>query len=48
MTNDEQRQQLSGEIPTIEEYMRRRMGTGGVLVCLAVTEYYSLALILCP
>jgi hypothetical protein len=38
MTELEQRVQLSGELPTVSEYLKRRMGSSGVLVCLALTE----------
>ena len=35
----EQRVQISEKIPTIEEYLERRMGSGAVGVCWAITEY---------
>ena len=39
MTDLEQRCLMSGELPSIEEYQARRMGSGAVGVCLALTEY---------
>jgi hypothetical protein len=38
MTELEQKVQLSGELPTVSEYLERRMGSSGVHVCLALTE----------
>ncbi|KAF3929391.1 hypothetical protein ABW19_dt0206252 [Dactylella cylindrospora] len=38
-TGDEQRAELGGEAPTIEEYMRIRLGTSGVGTLSALTEY---------
>lgn len=34
----EQQVQLSGRLPTVEEYSRRRMGSSAVGVCVAITE----------
>ncbi|KAF2653977.1 terpenoid synthase [Lophiostoma macrostomum CBS 122681] len=39
MTELEQKVHLSGELPTVSEYLERRMGSSGVHVCLALTEY---------
>ena len=30
---------LSDQLPTLKEYQHRRMGTGAVGACLALTEY---------
>ena len=38
MAELEQQVQLSGKLPTVQEYRRRRMGTSAVGVCLAITE----------
>ncbi|CAG8949918.1 hypothetical protein HYFRA_00004248 [Hymenoscyphus fraxineus] len=38
MTDVEQRCQMS-ELPSVEEYQKRRMGSSAVGVCLAITEY---------
>ena len=38
MTELEQKVHLSGELPTVSEYLERRMGSSGVHVCLALTE----------
>lgn len=38
MTELEQKVHLSGELPTVREYLDRRMGSSGVHVCLALTE----------
>ncbi|KAL1877797.1 hypothetical protein Plec18167_004766 [Paecilomyces lecythidis] len=38
MVDEEQKVLLSGRLPTVEEYQRRRMGSGAVGVCLAITE----------
>lgn len=38
MSKLEQRVQLSGHLPTVESYLRRRMGTSAVAVCLAIHE----------
>lgn len=35
----EQWVQLNGQLPTIESYQRRRMGSSAVAVCLAIHEY---------
>ncbi|KAI8946306.1 isoprenoid synthase domain-containing protein [Xylaria longipes] len=39
MTEEEQQLQSVQKLPTIGEYMRRRMGSGAVRVLLAITEY---------
>ncbi|PQE29954.1 terpene synthase protein [Rutstroemia sp. NJR-2017a WRK4] len=39
MTDVEQRSELSGKLPTVEEYQKRRMGSSGVGVCVAFTQY---------
>jgi len=39
MSELEQRVQLSGHLPSVESYQRRRMGTSAVAVCLAIHEY---------
>ncbi|KAL7623302.1 hypothetical protein AAE478_006983 [Parahypoxylon ruwenzoriense] len=39
MCEEEQKLEISPRLPTIDEYMRRRMGSGGVRVCLAIQEY---------
>ncbi|PVI05614.1 terpenoid synthase [Periconia macrospinosa] len=39
MTELEQKVHLSGELPTVSEYLERRMGSSGVHVCLVLTEY---------
>jgi hypothetical protein len=41
MSELEQRVQLSGHLPSVESYRRRRMGTSAVAVCLAIHEYIS-------
>jgi hypothetical protein len=38
MTGLEQEVHLTGELPTVSEYLERRMGSSGVHVCLAQTE----------
>ena len=38
MTKLEQKVHRSGELPTVSEYLERRMGSSGVHVCLALTE----------
>ena len=38
MTGLEQECQLEDSVPTVEEYQLRRMGSGAVGVCLAITE----------
>ncbi|KAI4265004.1 MAG: hypothetical protein L6R38_009716, partial [Xanthoria sp. 2 TBL-2021] len=38
MTDVEQQVQMSGKLPSVEEYKRRRMGSSAVGVCLALTE----------
>ena len=35
----EQQNSLSGTLSSIEEYQQRRMGTGGVPVCLSITDF---------
>lgn len=39
MSELEQRVQLSGHLPSLESYQRRRMGTSAVGVCMAIHEY---------
>lgn len=39
MSGVEQKVQLSGKLPTVDEYRQRRMGTSAVTVCLAIAEY---------
>lgn len=39
MCESEQRVQLSGHLPSVESYNRRRMGSGAVGVLLAIHEY---------
>ncbi|KAL8963659.1 MAG: hypothetical protein Q9193_000103 [Seirophora villosa] len=39
MTDVEQEFQLSGMLPTADEYRQRRMGSSAVGVCLAISEY---------
>jgi hypothetical protein len=39
MTGVEQEQQLSGDLPTVDVYQQRRMGSTAIGVCLAMTEY---------
>lgn len=39
MTGVEQSTQLEGGLPSIEQYLQRRMGSSAVGVCLAITEY---------
>lgn len=39
MAEREQRVQLSQTLPSVDEYKERRMGTSGVAVCLAISEY---------
>ncbi|KAI1503050.1 terpenoid synthase [Biscogniauxia marginata] len=41
MCEDEQKSQTTPHLPTIEEYMRRRMGSSAVRVCMAIMEYAS-------
>lgn len=38
MCEVEQRVLLSGQLPSIESYQRRRMGSSAVAVCLAIHE----------
>jgi hypothetical protein len=38
MTELEQKVQLTGELPTVSEYLDCRMGSSGVHVCLALAE----------
>lgn len=38
MSEVEQRVQLSGHLPSVESYQRRRMGTSAVGVCLVLHE----------
>lgn len=42
MCEEEQALQMTQELPTIEQYLRRRMGSSGVEVCLAIQEYDSI------
>ncbi|KAI2638861.1 terpenoid synthase [Hypomontagnella submonticulosa] len=45
MCGEEQRIQLTDRLPTIEEYIRIRMGSGGARVCMATIEYaYGISL----
>ncbi|KAI0545521.1 terpenoid synthase [Xylaria curta] len=39
MCEEEQKVQLNGRFPSVEEYLQRRMGSSAVGVCLAITEY---------
>lgn len=39
MTNVEQECQMKGELPSVEDYKWRRMGSSAVRVCLAISEY---------
>ncbi|KAI1097855.1 isoprenoid synthase domain-containing protein [Jackrogersella minutella] len=39
MTEEEHDYQITQRVPTIKEYTKRRMGSGGVRVCLAISEY---------
>ncbi|KAI1149850.1 isoprenoid synthase domain-containing protein [Nemania diffusa] len=39
MCEEEQNTQALGHIPTVEEYMQRRMGSGAVRLNLALTEF---------
>lgn len=38
MCEEEQRVQVSSRLPTVNDYMCRRMGSSAVGVCLALTE----------
>lgn len=38
MTHVEQDYQMRGELPSVEEYKQRRMGSSAVRVCLAISE----------
>ena len=38
MSTTEQHVALGDSLPSVEEYLRRRMGTSAVRVCLAITE----------
>ena len=38
MTGVEQQFEISGNFPTVEEYIQQRMGSSAVGVCLAITE----------
>ena len=38
MSEVEQRVQLSGLLPTVESYLRRRKSSSAVAVCLAIHE----------
>ncbi|KAG9252051.1 isoprenoid synthase domain-containing protein [Emericellopsis atlantica] len=39
MSEEEQMYQMTPNLPTVEEYSNRRMGSSAVRVCLAITEY---------
>jgi hypothetical protein len=39
MSEEEQMFQMTPNLPTVEEYSNRRMGSSAVRVCLAITEY---------
>ncbi|KAI0856987.1 terpenoid synthase [Xylaria cubensis] len=39
MCEEEQKVQMNGRFPSVEEYLQRRMGSSAVGVCLAITEY---------
>ena len=39
MSAVEQRLALDDTLPSVEDYLKRRMGTSAVTVCLALTEY---------
>ncbi|OTA70327.1 terpenoid synthase [Hypoxylon sp. EC38] len=39
MCGEEQKLQMVHHLPTVEEYVRRRLGSGAVRVCLATIEY---------
>ncbi|GAP93173.2 putative terpene synthase metal binding domain protein [Rosellinia necatrix] len=39
MCEEEQTVQMTKELPTIEQYIHRRMGSSAVEVCLAIQEY---------
>jgi len=41
MTGVEQQYQMNERLPTVEEYMERRMGSSAVGVCLAMTEFVN-------
>ena len=38
MTEIEQQFQMSGRIPSVDQYMTHRMGSSAVRVCLAIME----------
>ena len=38
MTHVDQQAQMTDELPSVEQYMERRMGTGGVRLCIALHE----------
>lgn len=40
MTDVEQQVLLSKQLPSVEDYQRRRMGSSAVGMCLAITEYH--------
>ena len=42
MCEQEQRVKISPDLPTVEDYMSRRMGPSAVGVCLAIMEYVSI------
>lgn len=46
MCEEEQVVQMSRQLPTIEQYSRRRMGSSAVEVCLAIQEYASPVVVL--
>ncbi|KAI1119885.1 terpenoid synthase [Nemania abortiva] len=39
MCEEEHRTQATGRLPTVEEYMQRRMGSSAVRLCLALSDY---------
>lgn len=41
MSGAEQKSQLSGSLSTVDDFRHRRMGTGAVGACLALTEYVT-------
>lgn len=38
MTHVEQQAQMTDELPSVEQYMERRMGTGAARVCTTLHE----------
>lgn len=43
MSTTEQHVALGESLPSVDEYLRQRMGTSAVRVCLAMTEWVSSA-----